>query len=217
MSKAKPSKARTRILIVDDHPMMRQGLAALINNEKDLSVCGEAESSAQAMDAIAEVGPGTPMGELLRRYWHPIGMAADATDTPRKVRVLGEDLILFRDQSGRPGLVYPHCAHRGTSLYYGKVEERGIRCCYHGWLFDVQGHCLDQPCEPGGGKARDKVRQPWYPVQELYGLIWAYMGPPERKPVLPRYACLDVLDEGELLEADDSSSLEYSRWKPSSA
>ena len=154
---------------------------------------------------LTEVGPGTPMGELLRRYWHPIGMVADATDTPRKVRVLGEDLILFRDQSGRPGLVYPHCAHRGTSLYYGKVEATGIRCCYHGWLFDVQGHCLDQPCEPGGGKARDKVRQPWYPVQELYGLIWAYMGPPERKPVLPRYECLDVLDEGELLEADDSS------------
>jgi hypothetical protein len=88
--------------------------------------------------------------------------------------------------------VYPHCAHRGTSLYYGKVEERGIRCCYHGWLFDVQGHCLDQPCEPEGGRARDKVRQPWYPVQELYGLVWAYMGPPDKKPVLPRYECLET-------------------------
>ncbi len=154
---------------------------------------------------LTHVGPGTPMGELLRRYWHPIGLAADASATPRQVRVLGEDLILFRDGQGRPGLVYPHCAHRGTSLYYGKVEERGIRCCYHGWLFDVQGRCMDQPCEPDGGRARDKVRQPWYPVQELYGLIWAYLGPPEKKPVLPRYECLDVLDEGELLEADDSS------------
>ena len=154
---------------------------------------------------LVEVGPGTPMGELLRRYWHPIGLSGNATDTPRKLRVLGEDLILFRDGQGRPGLLYPHCAHRGTSLYYGKVDERGIRCCYHGWLFDVQGHCLEQPCEPEGGRARGKRRQPWYPLQEQYGLIWAYMGPPEKKPVLPRYECLDVLDEGEFLEADDSS------------
>ena len=154
---------------------------------------------------LAEVSAGTPMGELMRRYWHPIGLTSDATDTPRKIRVLGEDLILFRDGQGRPGLLYPHCAHRGASLYYGKVDEQGIRCCYHGWLFDVQGHCLEQPCEPEGGRARDRRRQPWYPVQEQYGLIWAYMGPPEKKPVLPRYECLEVLDEGEFLEADDSS------------
>ncbi len=154
---------------------------------------------------LAQVGAGTPMGELLRRYWHPIGLAADATDTPSKVRVLGEDLILFRDKGGRPGLVYPHCAHRGTSLYYGKVEERGIRCCYHGWLFDVQGHCVEQPCEPELGRARGKVRQPWYPVQEQYGLVWAYLGPADKKPVLPRYEALERLDEGELLEANDAS------------
>ncbi len=154
---------------------------------------------------LTEVGPGTPMGELLRRYWHPVGTTADATDTPRQVRALGEDLILFRDKSGRPGLVHPNCAHRGTSLYYGKVEERGIRCCYHGWLFDVQGHCVEQPCEPDGGRARDKVRQPWYPVQELYGLVWAYMGPSDKKPVLPRYQCLEQLDPGEFLETNDNS------------
>lgn len=154
---------------------------------------------------LAEVGPGTPMGELLRRYWHPVGTADDANGTPRKVRVLGEDLILFRDKTGRPGLVYPHCAHRGASLYYGKVEERGIRCCYHGWLFDVEGHCVEQPCEPGGGRAKDKVRQPWYPVEERYGLVWAYMGPADRKPVLPKYECLENLDEGEFIEADDNS------------
>ena len=154
---------------------------------------------------LTEVGAGKPMGELLRRYWHPIGLVGDAGTTPRKVRLLGEDLILFRDGSGQPGLVLPHCAHRGTSLYYGKVEQRGIRCCYHGWLYDVQGHCLEQPCEPEGGTARDRRRQPWYPVQELYGLIWAYLGPPDKKPVLPRYECLEVLDEGEFLEADDSS------------
>src|SRR5204862_1943879 len=84
------------------------------------------------------VGRGTPMGELLRRYWHPVGLCADACCTPRRVRALGEDLILFRDGHGRAGLVHARCCHRGTTLYYGKVEERGIRCCYHGWLFDAQ-------------------------------------------------------------------------------
>ena len=154
---------------------------------------------------LTEVGPGTPMGELLRRYWHPIGLSGDAGDTPRQVRVLGEDLILFRDRTGRPGLVHPRCAHRGSSLYYGRVEERGIRCCYHGWLFDVQGHCVEQPCEPDGGRARHKVRQPWYPVDERYGMVWAYLGPPERKPVLPHYEALETLDADEFIEADDNS------------
>ncbi|MBS0336795.1 MAG: aromatic ring-hydroxylating dioxygenase subunit alpha [Proteobacteria bacterium] len=154
---------------------------------------------------LTEVGPGTPMGELLRRYWHPVGLAADAGSIPRKVRALGEDLVLFRDGLGRAGLVYPHCAHRGASLYYGKTEAQGIRCCYHGWLFDTEGHCLEQPCEAGGGPRRDKVRQPWYPVKERYGLVYAYMGPPEKKPLLPRYECLEVLAEGEFIDADDSS------------
>jgi phenylpropionate dioxygenase-like ring-hydroxylating dioxygenase large terminal subunit len=155
--------------------------------------------------ALTEVGAGTPMGELMRRYWHPVGLARDAGITPRMVRALGEDLVLFRDGQGRAGLVYPHCTHRGTSLYYGRVEERGIRCCYHGWLFDVHGRCLEQPCEPEGGRARDARRQPWYAVEERYGLVWAYMGPPEKKPLLPRYDALEALDAGEFVEADDSS------------
>ncbi|HVO14751.1 MAG TPA: Rieske 2Fe-2S domain-containing protein [Alphaproteobacteria bacterium] len=150
------------------------------------------------------VGPGTKMGELLRRYWHPVGLASHATDTPRAVRMLGEDLILFRDKTGRAGLLHNRCAHRGTTLYYGKVDERGIRCCYHGWLFDVEGHCLEQPCEPRLGQG-NKVRQPWYPVQERYGLIFAYMGPPERKPVLPRYRCLEELEPGEFVDTNDTS------------
>jgi phenylpropionate dioxygenase-like ring-hydroxylating dioxygenase large terminal subunit len=154
---------------------------------------------------LALVGAGTPMGELLRRYWHPVGLASDAGATPRRVRVLGEDLILFRDGNGKAGLLYPRCAHRGTSLYYGKVEERGIRCCYHGWLYDVQGRCLEQPCEEVGGPRRDRIRQPWYPVEERYGLVFAYMGPPEKKPALPRYECLENLKTGESVEADDSS------------
>ena len=155
---------------------------------------------------LTEVGRGTPMGELLRRYWHPVGLAADAGATPRPVKVLGEELILFRDGQGRPGLVYPRCCHRGTTLYYGKVEERGIRCCYHGWLFDVEGHCLEMPCEPNPTGAQcGRVRQPWYPVEERYGLVFAYLGPPEKKPMLPRYECLEVMGPGELVEADDSS------------
>ncbi|MEO7760507.1 MAG: aromatic ring-hydroxylating dioxygenase subunit alpha [Casimicrobiaceae bacterium] len=151
------------------------------------------------------VGAGTPMGALLRRYWHPIGLSADAGATPRQVRIMGEDLILFRDLTGAPGLLYPRCAHRGTSLYYGRIEERGIRCCYHGWLYDVNGRCLEQPCEPNGGEKRGNVRQPWYPLEERYGLIFAYLGPPDRKPALPRYDVLDELGAGETLEADDSS------------
>ena len=155
---------------------------------------------------LTEVGRGTPMGELLRRYWHPVGMSADAGDTPRPVKVLGEELILFRDGAGRPGLVYPRCCHRGTTLYYGKVEERGIRCCYHGWLFDVEGGCLEMPCEPEPSGAQcQRVRQPCYPVEERYGLVFAYLGPLEKKPLLPRYECLEVLAPGEFVEADDSS------------
>ena len=155
--------------------------------------------------ALTEVGRGKPMGELLRRYWHPVGLIGHATETPREVRILGEDLVLFRDKKGRPGLVHARCCHRGTTLYFGRVEDEGIRCCYHGWLFDVEGRCLDQPCEPGGGQNRARVRQPWYPIKERYGLIFAYMGPPEKMPVLPRYECLEVLDEGEFLDCDDTS------------
>jgi len=154
---------------------------------------------------LTEVGRGTPCGEFLRRYWHPIGLAADAAGVPRPVRVLGEDLILFRDGKGRAGLVYPRCCHRGTTLYYGRIEAEGIRCCYHGWLFDVEGRCLDQPCEPDGGRHRGSARQPWYPVQERYGLIFAYLGPPEKKPVLPRYDILETLGPGEFIDADDTS------------
>jgi len=140
---------------------------------------------------LTAVGPGTAMGELLRRYWQPIALSATLRDLPQRVQILGEPLVLFRDLEGRPGLLYPRCMHRGTTLYYGKVENRGIRCCYHGWLFDVNGRCLEQPCEPGGGKDLDGVRQPWYPVEERYGFVFAYLGPPEKQPVLPRYDILE--------------------------
>src|SRR5258708_8079763 len=112
---------------------------------------------------LTEVGRSTPMGELLRRYWHPIGLVADATDVPRKFRVLGEDLILFRDRHGPAGRTPSPCCPRRTTPGYGKVEEDGIRCCYHGWKFDGAGHCLEQPREPDRRQFRDKLRHPSYP------------------------------------------------------
>jgi nitrite reductase/ring-hydroxylating ferredoxin subunit len=142
---------------------------------------------------LVQVGRRTPCGEMLMRYWHPIATAEEVKDLPLPVRVLGEDLILFQTLQGRYGLVYPRCAHRGSSLIYGKVEERGIRCCYHGWLFDTEGRCLEQPCEPGGGK-----------VASYRQLVFAYLGPPERKPVLPRYDILEALAADEKLVANGS-------------
>lgn len=153
---------------------------------------------------LTQVGRGTPYGEVLRRYWQPIALSSDASKTPHHVRVLGEDLILFRTGRGRPGLLYPRCAHRGASLFYGGVERDGIRCCYHGWVFDTEGRCLEQPCEPENGLHRDRVRQPWYPVHERYGLIWAYLGPPDRKPLLPRYDVLETAAADESLITDGS-------------
>jgi nitrite reductase/ring-hydroxylating ferredoxin subunit len=146
---------------------------------------------------LVEVEAGTPAGELLRRYWHPVAPSLDATDVPKRVRLLGEDLILYRDHSGKVGLLEPRCCHRGTTLYFGRVEDTGIRCPYHGWLFDADGTCLDQPCEPDRGRNRGSYRQPWYPVHEYHGLIFAYLGPAEKQPVFPRYDILEDVDEDE--------------------
>lgn len=157
-----------------------------------------ARSAPKADDVLTQVGPGTPGGELMRRYWLPIALSTEATTSPREIRRLGETLILFRTTDGQPGLLYPRCMHRGTSLFFGRVEEGGIRCCYHGWKYDPQGRCIDQPCEPDrGAKSKHLVRQPWYPVVEKYGTIFAYMGPPERQPVFPRYSVFENLADHE--------------------
>ena len=156
-------------------------------------------------ELLTKVGPGTPCGEYMRRFWQPVLASRNVTTRPREIRILGEDLLVFRDGSGRPGLLYPRCMHRGTTLLYGHVEPDGIRCCYHGWKFDVEGNCLEQPCEPQGGLHRELARQPWYPVREQYGLVWAYMGPPDRMPVLPRFDCMEPLEEGEGYYAFDNS------------
>ncbi|MCY4498028.1 MAG: aromatic ring-hydroxylating dioxygenase subunit alpha [Rhodospirillaceae bacterium] len=136
---------------------------------------------------LTHVEFGTPMGELLRRYWQPFCLSEELQDLPRNIRILGENLVGFRDGNGRTGLIDRHCAHRGTSMEYAKIEPEGIRCCYHGWLFDVEGRCLEQPAEPPESKSKENVRQAWYPTHEYGGLVFAYMGPPELQPQFPEY------------------------------
>jgi 5,5'-dehydrodivanillate O-demethylase len=141
-------------------------------------------------EILTRVGPGTPGGELLRRYWMPVAVAAELTpEEPTKfVRLLGENLVLFRDTTGRVGLLADRCAHRGASLCYGRVEERGISCPYHGWLYDTDGKILETPPERNEAIMRS-VRQPSYPVRKYVGLYWAYLGP-EPLPELPPYDTL---------------------------
>ena len=158
-----------------------------------------------SLSDLVSTAKGTPSGELLRRYWHPILKSDALTDRPVPVRVLGEDLVAFRTIRGEVGLFHPRCAHRGADLRYGKVEENGLRCCYHGWLFDPNGRCLSQPCEPGEGEARGNARQPTYPVHERYGLVFAYMGPLDTMPSLPRYDVLEDVAPRYVLRADDTS------------
>jgi len=136
---------------------------------------------------LTRVGPGHPCGELMRRYWQPVCLSADLKDLPKPVRVLGEDLIAFRDGAGRPGLLFFRCSHRGTSLQYGRVEERGLRCCYHGWLYDVEGNVLEMPLEPANNPYLKQLQHPCYPVREFGGLVFAYMGPLDKMPELPIY------------------------------
>ena len=146
-------------------------------------------------ELLTQVDAETPAGELLRRYWHPISIAQELTaENPTKfVRVLGEDLVLFQDKSGNVGLIADHCVHRGASLLYGRVEERGIACAYHGWLYDTAGNCLETPAEPADSKLYLTVRIKAYPVQRLAGIYWAYLGP-QPVPALPKFDLLARTD-----------------------
>jgi 5,5'-dehydrodivanillate O-demethylase len=141
-------------------------------------------------EQLTQVGRGTPMGELWRRYWHPVAASVELIERPTKaVRLLGEDLVLFRDKQGRPGLIGPQCAHRRMSMVLGIPEKDGLRCPYHGWLYGRDGKCLEQPyecAEDPNSKFKDRVQMLSYPVQELGGLIFAYLGP-EPAPLLPRW------------------------------
>lgn len=142
-------------------------------------------------ELLTSVGKGTPGGELLRRYWMPIAAAGELTEAKpiKAARILGEDLVVYRDKTGRYGVVGESCPHRKASLAFGRVDDEGIRCPYHGWKFDCTGKCLEMPAEPIEGGFKDKIKQVAYPAEKLGGLIWTYMGPAPA-PLLPRW---DVL------------------------
>src|SRR5215469_2756154 len=147
--------------------------------------------SAEENRLLTQTDPNTPCGELLRRYWQPVALTEELREgaAPLNVKILGEELVLFRDDQGRFGLIGLHCSHRGTDLSYGRIEDGGLRCLYHGWLYDVCGRVLEQPGEPGGGAQRQEIRHPAYPCQEMGGIILTYMGPGE-PPLLPNYEFL---------------------------
>ena len=140
---------------------------------------------------LTQVSRGTPCGELLRRYWHPVAAAGELTEEKpiKAVKILNEELVVYRDTQGRYGLVGEHCPHRLASLAYGRVDDEGIRCPYHGWKFNHTGKCLEQPPEPRDSNFKDRIKHVAYPVQYLGGLIYAYLGP-DPAPLLPRW---DVL------------------------
>jgi phenylpropionate dioxygenase-like ring-hydroxylating dioxygenase large terminal subunit len=144
---------------------------------------------------ITRVGSGTPMGHTMRRYWLPALLARELPEPdcpPVRVRLLGEDLVAFRDTQGRLGLLEEYCPHRRVSLFFGRNEECGLRCVYHGWKFDVEGRCVDMMNEPEELHFKNKIRATAYPMVEVGGIIWAYMGPPELQPPLPRFAWTQV-------------------------
>ncbi|HTY95297.1 MAG TPA: Rieske 2Fe-2S domain-containing protein [Steroidobacteraceae bacterium] len=146
-------------------------------------------------DTLTRVGPGTPMGTLLRRFWIPALLASEVAQPdgkPVRVRLLGEDLVGFRDSEGRVGLLDEHCPHRRASLALGLNAHSGLRCLYHGWKFGVDGRCQDAPTEAAGEKFCARIRTTAYATHEAGGVIWAYMGPPEHKPVFPDYEWLSM-------------------------
>ena len=152
--------------------------------------------TAEENQLLTQTDPQTPCGELLRRYWQPVALSEELPKdgAPLKVKILGEELVLFRDDQGRLGLIGLHCSHRGTDLSYGRIEDGGLRCLYHGWLYDVCGRILDQPGEPGGGANKNEIRHRAHPCQEAGGVIFTYMGPGD-PPLLPNYEFLTVPGE----------------------
>lgn len=139
-------------------------------------------------ELLTQTDPGTSMGGLLRRYWIPALLADELPEPdcpPVRIKLLGEELIAIRDTEGRIGLLDEFCAHRTASLFFGRNEECGLRCAYHGWKYDVYGNCVDMPSEPEESNFKNKIRLKAYPCEERGGVIWTYMGPPESKPEMP--------------------------------
>jgi phenylpropionate dioxygenase-like ring-hydroxylating dioxygenase large terminal subunit len=141
-------------------------------------------------ELLTQTGPGTPMGRMFRSYWIPALLPEELPENdcpPVRVKLLSERLIAFRDTDGRLGLIDEFCAHRGISLWFGRNEECGLRCPYHGWKFDITGQCVDIPSEPEGSRFAKKVKLKSYPLVEQGGVLWTYMGPPENQPPLPEW------------------------------
>jgi phthalate 4,5-dioxygenase oxygenase subunit len=158
-------------------------------------------------ELVTRVGPGTPMGNLMREYWIPVLQSEDLAtpdSDPMRVKLLGEDLIAFRDTSGQVGLLAHNCPHRGASLFFGRNEEAGLRCVYHGWKFDTTGQCIDMPNEPAESDFRTKVKAVAYPCRELNGIVWTYMGSRSEPPPLPELGWA-------LVPAKQRQSLRYAR------
>jgi len=138
---------------------------------------------------LTRSGPGTPMGDLLRRFWMPALLSEELPEhdgPPKKIRLMGEDLLAFRQTDGRVGIVEPHCPHRGANLYYGRNEDCGLRCAFHGWKFDIDGNCVDLPTSPPESAYKDTIKLLAYPTREWADMIWVYMGPREHMPELPQ-------------------------------
>lgn len=149
---------------------------------------------------LTQAGPGTALGEYLRRFWQPVCMSSQLTDLPLAIRIMNEDLVAFRDKKGRVGVLHRHCCHRGASLEYGVIQECGIRCCYHGFHFDVDGTILDVPGEDDrGAKIKRTLAQGAYPALERDGLVFAYMGPAEDQPPFPEWDAFDKYDDTRLV------------------
>ena len=149
-------------------------------------------------EILTRVGASTPMGELMRRYWIPALLSEEipVPDCPPvRVRLLGEDLVAFRDSQGKVGLLGEHCAHRGTSLFFGRNEECGLRCVYHGWKYDVDGNVLDTPAEPAASDFKKKLRHVAYPCKEAASMIFTYMGRAEKQPLIPGYEWFTLAEE----------------------
>ncbi|HEY4135824.1 MAG TPA: Rieske 2Fe-2S domain-containing protein [Alphaproteobacteria bacterium] len=145
-------------------------------------------------DRLTQTDAGTPGGDLYRRYWQPVALSSDLlADAPFPTKVLGEELVLFRDANGEPGLIGMYCPHRCTDLSYGRVEDGGLRCLYHGWLMDKAGRCLDQPAEPEGSRYKDEIQHTAYPCIEKAGMIFAYMGP-GAPPLFPKFHFFEAPD-----------------------
>lgn len=145
-------------------------------------------------ERLTRVGPSTPMGEYMRRFWQPALLSRELPGPdcpPVRVRILGEDLVAFRDSNGAVGVLDAHCPHRGAPLFFGRNEECGLRCVYHGWKFDTEGRCVDMPNVPGGGSPGG-MRTKAYPTHEAGHLVWVYMGPPDARPELPQFEFLKV-------------------------